>query len=127
MQRPKNLGELEQLVMDFVWSQGPVTAEACREALAPRRPLKDSTVRTILRRLEEKGYLSHETDRRTFVYRATQPRRHVAASAVKGIIDRFCGGSVEQLLVGMVENDVLDRRELRQLARKIAERKEKKS
>ena len=127
MKRPKSLGELEQLMMDYVWSKGPVTAEDCREALAPRRPLKDSTVRTVLRRLEEKGYLSHEIDRRTFVYRATQPRRHVAASAVQGIIDRFCGGSVEQLLVGMVENDVLYRRELRHLARKIAERKEKKS
>ena len=127
MQRPKNLGELEQLVMDFVWSKGPATAEACREALAPERPMKDSTVRTVLRRLEEKGYLTHEIDRRTYVYRATQPRRHVAASAVKSIIDRFCGGSVEQLLVGMVENDVLDRKELRQLARKIAERKGQKS
>jgi BlaI family penicillinase repressor len=127
MKRPKNLGELEQLVMDYIWSRGPATAEACREALAPRRPMKDSTVRTVLRRLEEKGYLSHEVDRRTFVYRATEPRRHVAARAVQSIIDRFCGGSVEQLLVGMVENDVLDRRELRQLARKIAERKRQKS
>jgi len=123
MKRPKNLGELEELVMDYVWSRGPATAEACREALAPRRPMKDSTVRTVLRRLEEKGYLSHRLDRRTFVYQATHPRRHVAARAVQSIIDRFCGGSVEQLLVGMVENDVLDRRELRQLARKIAERK----
>jgi predicted transcriptional regulator len=126
MKRPKNLGELEQLVMDYVWSEGPATAEACREALAPRRPMKDSTVRTVLRRLEEKGYLSHEIDRRTFVYRATQARRHVAARAVQGIIERLCGGSVEQLLVGMVENDVLDRRELRHLARKIAERKAQK-
>ncbi len=127
MQRPKNLGQLEQRVMDLIWSKGPVTAEACREALATRRPLKDSTVRTILRRLEEKGYLSHEIDRRTFVYRATQPRRSVAALSVQSIIDRFCGGSVEQLLVGMVENDVVDRRQLRELARKIAERKEQKS
>jgi BlaI family penicillinase repressor len=127
MKRPKNLGELEQQVMDHIWSRGPATAEACREALASRRPMKDSTVRTVLRRLEEKGYLSHEVDRRTFVYRATEPRRHVAARAVQSIIDRFCGGSVEQLLVGMVENDVLDRRKLRQLARKIAERKGQKS
>ena len=127
MKRPRNLGELEQLVMDYIWSRGPATAEGCREALAPRRPMKDSTVRTVLRRLEEKGYLSHQVDRRTFVYRATQPRRHVAARAVQSIIDRFCGGSVEQLLVGMVENDVLKRQELRQLARKIAERKGRKS
>jgi predicted transcriptional regulator len=60
-------------------------------------------VRTVLRRLEEKGYLRHEVDGRTFVYHATQHRRGVAARAVQQIIDRFCGGSVEQLLVGMRE------------------------
>ncbi len=121
MKRPGRLGELEQEVMDVIWSRPSATADACREALAKRRPMKDSTVRTVLRRLEEKGYVAHDLDGRTFVYRATQPPRHVAARAVQSIIDRFCEGSVEQLLVGMVENDVLDRRELRQLARKIGE------
>lgn len=120
----KNLGEVEQLLMDYVWAHGVSTAEACREALAPRRPMKDSTVRTILRRLEEKGYITHETSGRTYVYRATEPRESVAARAVKHIVDRFCGGSVEQLLAGMVENEVLDRRALEKLARKIARRKE---
>jgi len=123
----KNMGELERLLMEFIWSHGPCTAEACREAMNPTRPLKDSTVRTILRRLEEKGYLSHVIDGRTFVYQATQQRRGVAARAAQQIIDRFCGGSVEQLLVGMVENAVLDRKELEMLARKIAQRKEPKS
>ena len=123
----KNIGELEQILMEYVWSHGPCTAEDCRKALSPIRPLKDSTVRTVLRRLEDKGYLSHDVDGRTFVYRATQHRRNVAARAAKQIIDRFCGGSVEQLLVGMVENAVLDRKELELLARKIAQRKEKNS
>jgi BlaI family transcriptional regulator, penicillinase repressor len=127
MKRNEQLGELEQQVLDTIWAHGSATADACREALASQRPMKDSTVRTVLRRLEEKGFVAHDLDGRTFVYRATQPRRHVAARAVQGIIDRFCGGSVEQLLVGMVEKDVLGRRELRQLARKIAERKEEKS
>jgi len=41
---------------------------------------------------------------------------------VKGIIDRFCGGSAEQLVLGMVDNAVLDRKQLERLARKIAEK-----
>jgi len=118
--RLRNLGELEQRVMDHVWSQGSTTADVCREALLPKHVVKDSTVRTVLRRLEEKGFLSHRVERRTYVYRAVQPRRSFAARAVRHIVDRFCGGSVEQLLVGMVENDVLDREELKQLAQKIA-------
>ena len=107
--------------MDYVWSHGPVTAEHCREALAPSRPMKDSTIRTILRRLEEKGYVRHEVEGRTFIYRASDERQNVAVRAVKGIIDRFCGGSAEELVLGMVDNEVLDRKQLERLARRIAE------
>ena len=107
--------------MDYLWSHGSTTAEACREALASTRPMKDSTVRTVFRRLEEKGYVTHEVDGRTFVYKASDQRQNVAVRAVKNIIDRFCGGSVEQLVVGMVDNDVLDRKQLERLARKLAD------
>lgn len=123
--RLKNLGDVEQSVMDYIWLHGPSTSEACREALAASRPMKDSTIRTVLRRLEEKGYLTHEIDGRTFVYRASCARQNVAVRAVKGIIDRFCGGSAEQLVLGMVDNAVLDRRQLERLARKIAENEKK--
>lgn len=119
-----SLGALEQLIMDHLWVHGPATAESCREALNSRHAMKDSTVRTVLRRLEEKGFLRHEVNGRTFVYRAVQGRRNLAARAVSSIVDRFCGGSVEQLLVGMVENDVLDRDELQRLAQRIAQKKE---
>ena len=107
--------------MDTVWMQGPCTAETCREALADSRPMKDSTIRTVLRRLEEKGYVTHAVDGRTFVYRAADARENVAVRAVRNIIDRFCGGSAERLVLGMVDNEVLDRKQLERLARKIAE------
>jgi BlaI family transcriptional regulator, penicillinase repressor len=124
--RPKNIGEVEQMVMDYVWSHGPVSAEACREALASRRPMKESTIRTVLRRLEQKGYVTHEISGRTFIYRAAELRQNVAVRAVKNIIDRFCGGSAEELVIGMVDNAVLDRKQLERLARKIGQRKEAK-
>ena len=123
--RLKNLGEVEQSVMDYIWAHGPSTAESCREALAATRPMKDSTIRTVLRRLEEKGFLNHEIQGRTFIYRASDARQTVAVRAVKGIIDRFCGGSAEQLVLGMVDNAVLDRRQLERLARQIAESERK--
>jgi predicted transcriptional regulator len=123
--RLKNLGEVEQAVMDYIWTQDQVTAERCREALASSRPMKDSTIRTVLRRLEDKGYLTHAIEGRTFVYRASAERQNVAVRAVKGIIDRFCGGSAEELVLGMVNNAVLDRKQLERLARKIAENEAK--
>jgi predicted transcriptional regulator len=106
--------------MDYLWTRPGATADDCREALtAASRPLKESTVRTLLHRLEQKGFLVHDVDGRTYRYRAAEPRRSVAARAVKQIVDRFCGGSVEQLLLGMVESDFVDRDELTELVRKI--------
>ena len=116
---PAELGELERGILSIVWRMGTVTAEQVREELD--RPLKDSTVRTVLRRLEEKGYLAHTVEDRTFLYRPAQSRQRVAGRAVKRIVDWFCEGSVEALLVGMVDSKVLDRAELQRLAARIAE------
>jgi BlaI family penicillinase repressor len=121
----KALSQLEHLVMDVVWPHGSATAEQVREALAPTRPLKDSTIRTVLRRLEEKGYLQHRAEGRTYVYTSVEPPQAVAAGAVRQIIDRFCGGSMEQLLLGLVNNDVVDEDELQRLAQRIARRKKR--
>jgi BlaI family transcriptional regulator, penicillinase repressor len=120
---PDNLGPLEQRVMEILWSRGPANAEQVREALGSKRRLKDSTIRTILRRLHEKGYARYRVEGRTYVYTAAEQPRNVAVRAVRRIIDRFCKGSVEELLTGMVDSEVLSRAELRDLAAKIAGRK----
>jgi predicted transcriptional regulator len=121
----KPLSELEHLLMTVLWKRSPARAEQVREALAKTRPLKESTIRTVLRRLEEKGYVRHTVDGRTNVYAVTEAASNVAVSAVRQIIDRFCGGSVEQLLLGMVDEEVLDKQELRRLADKVPNRKSK--
>jgi BlaI family penicillinase repressor len=113
-----DLGALEQDVMQLVWSRGSVTADAVREAL--QRPLKESTVRTVLRRLEDKGYVKHTIENRTFIYTATEQRERVAAKAVKRIVDWFCNGSVEEVLVGMVDSNMLNQRQLDAIAKRIA-------
>ena len=113
------LTELQQAILDFIWAHGPASADQVREALLPRHPLKDSSVRTLLRRLEARGYLSHRLEGKVFVYQAAVPARGVAARAVRQIIERFCSGSVEQFLVGMVDEKVLSMDEIQRLARKV--------
>jgi BlaI family penicillinase repressor len=117
------LSNLEQLVMRVLWDRGPASAEEVRAALSKRHFMKESTARTILARLEAKGYVSHRVEGRTNIYVGVEPPSRVAAKAVRQIIDRVCGGSVEQLLVGMVDSEVIDSGELADLARKIARRK----
>ena len=115
------LSPLESTVMDVVWTEGRVTAEGVRVSLSETQALKDSTVRTILRRLEEKGFVEHEVEGRTYVYCPTVQSKNVANDAVRGIIDRFCNGSVEDLLVGMVDDKLLTPAKLQELANRIAE------
>ena len=121
------LTPLEQLLMDYVWNHPDCTAETCREGVSSGRALKDSTIRTILRKLEEKGYVTHRIDGRTFIYRAVDSRRNVAIRAAQQLIDRFCGGSAEDFLVGLVDNQVLNPKQLRSLAEKIAAHERKKA
>jgi BlaI family penicillinase repressor len=115
---PAELGELERGILGIVWRLGNVTAEQVREELD--RPLKDSTIRTVLRRLEEKGYLAHAVDNRTFIYQPAESQRKVAARAVQRIVDWFCEGSVEELLVGLLDSKVVSRAELERLTRRVA-------
>ena len=120
---PKPLSSLEHLVMDVIWDRRSASAEDVREALSATHPMKESTARTILKRLEDKGYIDHRVEGRTNIYTGREAPEHVAARMVRQLIDRLCGGSVERLVVGMVENEVIDAEELQDLARKIGRKR----
>ncbi len=112
------LGELEREVMQLVWARGSITAEDARERLG--RPLKESTVRTVLRRLEDKGFVRHTVEGRAYHFVPTEARGAVAAKAVQRIVDWLCNGSLEEVLTGMVDNASLSPRQLQALSEKIA-------
>src|SRR5215469_9638707 len=111
------LGDLEHELLTLLWKHGAMTAVAVRKAL--NRDLKDPTIRTVLRRLEEKGYVSHKVERGTFIYTAKETQERAAAKAVKGIVDKFCGGSMERMLVGLVEASVIEPKQLDALVGKV--------
>ena len=105
--------------MEFLWRRGPATGEEVRTAVGKDRSLTDSTIRTVLRRLEAKQYVRHSTDGRQFLYSSAREPRKVAAEAVRGVLKNFCRGSLEELLTGLVDHRVVDSAELRRLAEKI--------
>lgn len=118
------LSELESVVMQVVWDKEPCPVEAVYETVAQKRDLKETSVRTILRRLEQKGYLRHQQRGRAYEYRASEPARSLAARAVRQIIDRFCKGSVESLVSGMVEAKMLSKGEMDRLEEFVRNTKE---
>jgi len=117
------LTDLESEVMRAVWDGGKCTVEAVHLIVSRNRHLKETTIRTLLRRLEQKGYLTHESEGRAYVYRAVEPSRSLAARAVRQIIDRFCQGSVEELVSGMVEAKVLSKTDLDRLEKFVRDRR----
>ena len=114
------LGDLEHELLTILWKHGEMTATAVRGRLA--RKLKDPTIRTVLRRLEEKGYVTHSVVSGTFIYRATDSAETAAASAVQGIVDRYCGGSIERALLGLVDAGLVNADHLVLIAGKLKRR-----
>jgi BlaI family penicillinase repressor len=105
MARPpaETLTGREAQVMDAVWKLSEATADQVREALP--EPLHDSTVRTLLRVLETKGYLLHELRCKAYVYRAAVERTNAQRHALRSVLARFFGGSAEDLVLRLIEDE----------------------
>ena len=114
------LGDLEHEILSILWTGGEMTAADVRQTIA--RKLKDATIRKVLRRLEEKGYVTHTVDAGTFVYQPKESADSAAADAVKGILDRFCGGSIERALQALVDAALVEPKQLVAIASRLKRR-----
>ena len=103
--RSETLTPREAQIMEVLWAKETATAEEVREALPVA--LHDSTVRTLLRVLESKGYVRHRTRGKSFVYRASVAREAIETRAVKSLLQRFFGGSAEALVMRLIEDEHL--------------------
>jgi BlaI family transcriptional regulator, penicillinase repressor len=108
----------ESQIMDVLWNLGAATAEQVREAL-PDRP-HDSTIRTLLRVLETKGHVAHETRGKAFVYRASVARSKAQKRALRSVLARFFGGSAEDLVVRLIEDEQLTPEQLRGIQQSLS-------
>jgi BlaI family transcriptional regulator, penicillinase repressor len=114
----------EAQVMDAVWRLGEATAEQVREALGA--PLHDSTVRTLLRVLESKGYLRHEARGKAYVYRAIIERRRAQRRVLRSVLARFFGGSAEDLVLRLIEDERITPEQLDELRRGVPQTRDRK-
>jgi predicted transcriptional regulator len=115
------LTERESQIMEIVWRLGEASAERIREEM-PGSP-HDSTVRTLLRILESKSYLAHETRGKAYIYRAVVDQHKAQRLALKGLLARFFGGSAAHLVLRLIEDNQLTAEqldELRQAAQPIS-------
>ena len=100
-EEPLSPAQLE--IMEIVWEKGEVAAVEVRRLLADGRELARETVRTMLERMEDKGWLKHRAVGRTFFYSAAVPREATAGQKVIELIDTVCGGSPERLMTALLD------------------------
>ncbi len=123
MPRPKSdvLTEREAQIMQLLWKHGDMTADAIRSKL-PGDP-HDSSVRTMLRVLKQKGYVRVEKGQRPAVYTSAIPQTKVQKNATRSLLERFFGGSVENLVQNLIEDEQLTVEQLAQLRKKFGSQK----
>lgn len=107
-------------VMSVLWEHGPATVAEVRAALPDE--LAYTTVLTVLRVMEDKGYVRHEEEGRTHRYHPLVERQAVGASALRRLTRRLFGGSPELLLTHLVSDRELSEAELRRMQRLLEER-----
>ena len=117
------LGRLELQIMNVVWDRSKATVHDVKRALSHRKPAY-STILTMMRKLEAKGYLEHDVDDRTYVYRSTVSREAVRHGVLGDILDRLFDGSASLLLNSLAEQNRISEKDQRQIKKLIAERKE---
>lgn len=115
----EHLSRREKQIMDVVYRLGRATASEVREGLPD--PPGYSAVRALLRVLEEKGHLRHESDGPRYVYLPTVPARRASRSALRGVLDTFFGGSAEHAVAALLDlsREDLTEEDLDRLARLI--------
>ena len=107
-------------VMTALWDRGPSTVAEVRTPLDDE--LAYTTVLTVLRILEEKGYVSHETEGRAHRYAPLVEKAAAADSAVRRLTRKLFSGRPELLLPRLVQDEELGDEELRRLRDRLAER-----
>jgi BlaI family penicillinase repressor len=119
--RPKSptLTEQELEIMKIVWAREVATVRDVYEALLERRKIAYTTVMTMMKILEQKKYLLKTQEDRAYIYRPAKPKNQVIKGMVREFVNRVFNGSAEPLLVHLIEDRRLSRKDLEEIAQMI--------
>ena len=115
------LGKVQLEIMRVLWRRGKATAREITDDLSAQTPIAHSTVQTLLRKLEAKGVVRHESEDRTFVLYPLHEENEVATSATRELLSRLFGGSVPELVAHLLTHERISRAEMERLRTMIEE------
>ena len=113
----------ELAIMKVVWRKDEATVRDVYEALQETRPVAYTTVMTMMRILQEKGYLTKATNDRAHVYRPAKPSQQVIGGMVRDFLDRVFDGASDALLVHLARDNKLTAKQ-RRIVRQLLDEKE---
>lgn len=111
------ISEAEAQVMEVLWQRHPLSAEEVCAALAPQQDWQDSTVKTLLNRLLNKGAIRAEKDGRRYLYAPVLKREQWLAAESKGFLDRLFDGRVAPLVAHFSRQRKLSKADIAELKR----------
>lgn len=112
------LTEVELELMEVLWRKGEASVGEIVEGL-PEERLAYSSVLTVMRILEQKGYVTHEKEGRAFIYRPLVDQQQARKNVVGYLLKKFFNNSPELLVVNLLENEDLSEGEVERLKRLI--------
>ena len=117
----KRLGKLELQVMKLIWDKDKTTVRDVWEKLYHERRLAYTTVATVMRKLETKGFLKHDEKDRTYIYRPLVDQNEVSQGVLGELIDGLFDGSASKLVTALIRSEHLTEKDLEQIQRIILE------
>ncbi len=112
----------ETEILRFVWQIGEATVQQVCNQLPPKRNIAYKTVQTLLRRLEDKGYIRHKMKGKAYVFFPAVKREDVVKRTVVDFLDRLFGGDPRPLMQFLAEDGKIDAEDIERL-RKLLEKK----
>ena len=119
----EKLSELQLALVQALWDLGEGSVAQVQEALEKQgRKLAPTTVATVLRRLEGQGWVAHREQGRSFIYKATVSHRRAAGRMLTSLTRSLFGGDLPAMVSHLLESHKVDRREIEEIRRLIAEK-----
>jgi BlaI family penicillinase repressor len=119
------ISDAEWAVMEVLWQQHPITALEVVQKLGPTRPWQDQTIRTMLRRLIDKGAIKYKAEGKVYYYEPAVSREQCVRVESRSFLERVFGGAAQPLLVQMVRDTDLSPEDIAELKRLLAKKEKK--
>ena len=125
--RLEPLSEKQREIMEVVWELGEASVFEVRDELSAHREVARNTVRTMMERLEEKGWLTHRVIGRTYFYSALVPRDVSVGERIVDMVEKACGGNPETLMSALIDYRGLTSKEIGRIQKMLTDAKRQKS